>query len=176
MKVPYIHHTLKASIVTLFFLLAGILSLSAKTNYAYIVPISLFYLMLTINTYFSIRLFVQITSKDDWVQNGIDLVLVALYILAALSMDNVLHFMFYILLLFIVATAKYTHLLNKTPHRMLLKNKILTDTSGILGCALTLGGIIFWHPGASIWIFSFAFIFANFALFFVWPLYRLDAI
>ncbi len=172
-KIPYTD--LKASLVTLFFLMVGIYGWKHAVSSAHtLLPLVLFYLSLTINTFFSIRLFSRITPPFSIIQNSLDIILVILFVVAAFTMGTPLLFVFFVDLLFVVATIKYTFLLNTVNHPKLLKRKILIDLLGILACTATLGGILAGYQTYFVWIFSVGFIIANVLLFFVWVLYRLD--
>ncbi|MEI6352796.1 MAG: glycosyltransferase family 2 protein [Candidatus Nomurabacteria bacterium] len=164
----------KAILVTLFFFLIGFFEIIHNINYTYIIPISIFYLTLTLNTFFSIKLFSEVIPSENKLQIIIDLILVLVYIITAISMHNVLYFTFSLIFLFITATIKYALYLNKSHHLKLFKRKILIDISGILACTLALLGIISGYQTASIWILSIIFFLINIILLIIKPMYRLD--
>src|SRR3989338_2228990 len=137
-------------------------------------PLVLYYAILLWNTYFSIRLFSQITPPRDVAQIVSDILLLLLYMLTAVSFWSVSRFLFFSLLLFIVATLKYASLLSIVQHPKLLKRKIRVDLLGVLAHALAFGGAVAGFPSLSAWSLAVVFIIANVILFSVYPLYQLD--
>lgn len=137
-------------------------------------PLGIFYAILVVNTYFSVRLFARITPRDNKTQILFDTVLTILFIGVAASMGDVILFTFINLLLFIAAVAKYAFLLGMIPHPRLLRRKILVELSGVAACTLAFGGAVLGYPLISAWTLTIAFLAANIFLFFVKPLYRLD--
>jgi hypothetical protein len=164
-----------AILVTAFFSLIGFISavFFIPADF-HSLPLIIFYIVLVINTYFSVKLFMGIIPKDDTLQKIFDAVLVLLYILVAFNLGDIKSFEFFILLLFVVATAKYAFLLNILPHPQLLKRKVLIDLLGTFFAVLTVGGILFWHPFLSAWIFTLLFTATNIVLLIIKPMYRLD--
>ncbi|MES2953760.1 MAG: glycosyltransferase [Patescibacteria group bacterium] len=166
--------TLKAIAVSLLFFCGGVLAWSAADPTLRSVPLGVFYTLLVFNTFFSVRLFSRVISPTDPIQILVDLGLCFLYAGLVLSFTVPAFFLLITAFLFVVATAKYAFLLGKIDHPKLLKRKILVDLLGAFGA---LGTLIFFsiEKGAlSLWIFAIGFAIANFLLFTVWPLYRLD--
>lgn len=149
--------------------------LLAVSDWRASLPLGVFYAVLVVNTYFSVRLFSRITPQGDRTQILFDTMLAFLFMGGAASMGNTLSFMFINLLLFIAAVAKYAFLLGIVPQPGLLRRKILVDLSGVAACAFAFGGALSGYPFASAWALAVAFAIANVFLFFVRPLYRLDA-
>lgn len=137
-------------------------------------PLALFYAMVTIHTYLSVKVFSSIIPRGNVIQGVYDIALAIFYVLWAASLGSPLFFAFSGLLLFIVATAKYAFALEAGGHFSLLKYKILVDLSGVCLIALALGGIVMGHAAAADWMMTGAFFAATLFLFFVRPLYRLD--
>lgn len=140
-----------------------------------IVPLSIFYAILVINTYFSIWLFAHIASRKDTRNNLLDIVLGLFYVAMAFSLKVPVRFVFFDLLLFIIATMKYSFLLGIVEHSAVVRKKILADILGILLCTLVLGGSIVGYPLYSSWALCAVFAVANIFIFFVRPLYKLDS-
>ncbi len=165
----------KALFWSIIFFLVGAVSwiFSVKDFYASL-PLGIFYAVLVINTYYSIRLFSSLAPKNNVLNNVLDILLGGVYLAMALHLNNPLYFVYLDLLLFIVASAKYSFLLKTIDHISLLKKKILVDLSGVMLCALTLGGMILGYTSVSAWFLATLFVIANILLFFVWPLYKLD--
>lgn len=170
-----IHPDIKAAVVTLGFFLAAVLGIWWGINdWDQSLPLAVFYGVLLLNTFFSIRCFARITPAGQKVQDGIDVILVLLYIGLASSFNNSLRFVSLSLLLFIVATVKYILLMLATHHFALLKRKIFIDTLGTLACAFMLGALLYGYSTGALWIWSAAFIVANIHIFFIKPLYRIS--
>jgi hypothetical protein len=165
----------KALIATVFFTAVGVLALLVGTlNWQKTLPMAIFYAILVLNTYYSVKLFSGIVPSKNSIQKIFDAILVLLYVLLAVCMSSPYYFAFSALLLFITATAKYAFLLGVVSQPKLLKRKILVDLLGVLACALALGGMSFGFEMQSVWVLTVAFAVANILLFFVWPLYHLD--
>ncbi len=165
----------KASSVSIIFLIAGALfALIRITDLGQSLPMLIVYAVLLVNTFFSVRIFSAITPPSS-IQKTCDAGLFFIYLLTAWEFGSPKGFAFAFLLLFIVACVKYSFLLYETSHPKLIKRKILVDLSGALAGALTLCGIMAGYQYASLWSLAIVFSFANVFLFFVQPLYQLDA-
>jgi hypothetical protein len=168
---------IKAILTTIVFASLGVVSsIYLISNWSESLPLVIFYFILIVNTFFSIKLFSAITPDGVLSQAIMDIFLFFIYLALLISINSQLLFVFFTLLLFILAIMKYTLLLGIVDHPKLLKRKILIDLSGALGSALVLGGILFGDTILSTWIFTGGFAFANVLLFFVWPMYRPDYI
>ena len=167
----------KAMVVTTIFSLLGILECFRLTsNWQIYLPLILFYITITINMYHSVVLFSGITPKEMKTQHMLDGLLIISYLGLAFNFNHPINFIFSDLMLFIIASAKYAFLLHKVHHPILLKRKILIDILGTLWAALALGTILLGYAMLSVWGLALGFIFVNILLFFVWPLYKLDAL
>ena len=165
----------KALIVSVCFTVIGVVAWHYQvTDWQAALPLAIFYVTLLCNTFFSVKLFSSITPSSH-LQNTMDALLVFTYLGVAWNLGNPLLFVFFALLLFIVAPAKYAFLLNITEHPHLMKRKIIVDLSGTLACALTLGALVLGYSEVSAWGLAIIFVIANIYLFFVRPLYRLDS-
>lgn len=165
----------KALFWSIVFLVIGVVSWIVLVKDAVTsLPLGIFYLILLVNTYYSIKLFSSITPKDNKLNNFFDILLGLVYVSMALHLNMPLHFVFLDLLLFIIATTKYTFLINKIDYLPLLKKKILVDLAGCMLCTLTLGGMILGYISYSSWFMAIVFGIANVILFLVWPLYKID--
>ncbi len=138
-------------------------------------PLIIFYIILVLNTHFSVRLFAAIIHKDDKLNNQVDALLVLMFFLMAFNLHKPIYFIFFCLLLFILATIKYTLQIGVINHPRLLKRKVLIDLLGCTMCTLTLGGALLGYVSLSSWLFTIIFAIANLLLFFVWPMYRADS-
>ena len=157
------------------FLVAGILSsIYRVSDWGSSLPLVIFYFVLVFNTFFSIRLFSQISPRGEKSQFVIDGILFIAYLFLALNLNSLEGFLIFGLILFIMATIKYAFLLNITSHEGLMKRKIIVDLLGVLAFALALGGVELGFPRTSSWLLAVVFTIANVLLFSVFPLYRLD--
>ena len=169
------HPLFEAAFVSFIFLIAGILSWIFTISAPYVLPaLMIFYVILVINTFFSIKLFSSITPPGNKMNNFIDVILFFLYIISAFYLPVPTFFMLFMLLLFIVATLKYACLLQIVRHTRLLKKKIIVDLMGCVMCAVVLIAMILGYENEAAWGLAIVFAIANFLLFFVWPLYKLD--
>lgn len=163
----------KTWVATTAFSLAGIISLlfSASVS-AYLLPHVIFYVVLVVNTFFSIRFFSRIAPENKS-QVAIDTVLVLLYLALAFSMGDPLAFAFFALCLFIAASSKYPLLLLVIPQTNVLKRKILIDLMGTAVCAAVLGATILGYASQAAWVAALGFTLANVYLLLIRPMYRL---
>ena len=136
-------------------------------------PLAIFYVILILNTYFSVKLFSGITPKDNILQNIIDIILGTFYVLMLLNLNSPVSFYFLTLALFIFACMKYTFLLGVIDYPALLKRKIFVDLLGVLGCVIILALAVFNYSFAG-WLFAGGFFIANIFVLWLWPIYRLD--
>jgi hypothetical protein len=163
-----------AIIVVFVFGLVGIISyVSIRPLTDDSLPLFLFYIILLINTYFSVKFFTELIPDSSLFQRFIDTILVLAYVNVAFSMGSIVLFEFALVLLFIVASAKYTFLLGEIPHNKLLRKKILIDLLGAGFAALSLGGALFWDAHLSAWVFTILFALANIFFLAIKPMYRL---
>ncbi len=171
---PKLTPKIKTIGTTIIFLLAGISSLLFFTKNIYTaLPLFIFYITITINTYFSIRLFSSIVPHDNTKQNIIDALLFCLYIALAFDFNNPNIFVFLLCILFAIAIIKYTHLLGVITHIKLLKKKIIIDTLGALMALLSFFGIMYGSQTLSVWLLAIVFLLANIILLVVKPMYKI---
>jgi len=164
----------KAFIVTLIFSVMGVIGWTKTvTEPLYSLPLIIFYATIVLNTYFSIKLFASLTPISERVQHVIDIALVCAYTVSAFSLDNTMWFALSNLFLFVIAAAKYSFLLNVIKYQQLLKRKILIDILGIFFCACVLTASLLGYSYYAAWGMSLGFLYANYFLFFVWPLYKI---
>lgn len=165
--------TTKALVATGVFSLAGVISLFmyAPTP-SYLLPHLIFYGVLVINTFFSIRFFSRI-APENTSQIAIDTILVSLYLALAFSMGRPTQFAFFALCLFIAASTKYPLLLLVISQTNVLKRKILIDLMGTATCAAVLGATVIGYSFEAAWAAAVAFTFANVYFLLIRPMYRL---
>lgn len=149
-------------------------ALAMKPSWPGVLPILIFYVLLIINTYFSVKLFAEVIP-DLPSQRAIDAILVVFYGVMAFSIGNAALFGFFLAVFFTIATMKYVLVLGIVSQPRLLKRKITADCLGILLGLAVVGGIMAGHETFSVWGLAIIFSVANVCMFFVWPLYRLDS-
>lgn len=165
--------SLKTWAATIAFSLAGLLSLLFYALISSVLlPHVIFYVVLVINTFFSVRFFSRIAPENKS-QLAIDTVLVLLYIALAFSLGRPITFAFFALCLFIAASTKYPLLLLVIPQTDVLKRKILIDLMGTATCAAILGLTLLGFALEAAWIFAVSFTLANIYLLLIRPMYRL---
>ncbi len=162
----------KSFIVTTFFILAGALAIWRLALWAVSLPLLIFYIILVINTYFCIRCFADLVPRRNLTQQLIDLVLGAIYLILAASLNNQLLFIYTATILFAVATLKYVLLLSPLGYSAFLKRKIFIDNLGIIACILALGGTLLGYGSLASWLWVVIFVIANVYLLFIKPMYN----
>lgn len=164
----------KALIVTTVMTLVGAtIVVFALRDWTFALPSFLFYLLLLVNTFFSIRCFSTITPPSIE-QSTVDLTLLLLYFVMASTFGNPFFFLLSNVAMFAVATLKYSLLLGKTSHDTQLRYKIIMDGIGTISatfCLLITILLEHTHPQLGLWIWTIGFIFGNAYVFFVRPLY-----
>ena len=156
-----------------FFALVGLFSwLYIAPDSRFLLPDTIFFIVLVTNTFFSVRFFARI-QPSGYVQLAIDGLLIVSYIALALSMGRPLAFVFAGLCLFILATAKYALMVGYIPHEHVLHRKILIDLAGVAMCVAVLGGVLADWPLTSAWALAILFALANVYLLLIRPMYRL---
>lgn len=160
---------------TVFAVLGGIAAVITAPDIGMVLPLELFYAVLLVNTYFSIRCFLSIIPRGDRRQQVANATLVTLYIMLPMSFGNARWFMVFCTLLFTIATLKHILLLGIITERRLLRKKIITDGVGAIASLAVLGGVMAGYPKISAYLWLVAFGIANVYLLLIKPLYSLSA-
>ena len=167
----------KATLAALCFGACGALSAIFWTTdwHAALLPL-VFYAILVLNTFFSVRVFSAIIPKDNIVQNVIDIgIVVPLYFILAFQFQNPLGFVATATALFAILVIKYSLLLNILPtHRRLLRKKIFVNTLGLLLLGASSLMVALGHTLFTPFFYTIIFALANIYLLTINPLYRLD--
>jgi hypothetical protein len=168
---PPMSPKLRALSATILFSVAGIWSvLFHNVPWEYVFPHAVFYIVLTINTFFSIRFYAAFTPESSF-QTFIDMALAAAYIALALSIGIPLAFAICALIIFSIAPAKYAHLLGATPYDATIRKKILIDLLGTALCVLVLVLTIVRMEVEAAWVLAGLFTLANMYLLLMRPMY-----
>jgi hypothetical protein len=172
-----LHPRTKALIVSAVFSVGGVIgwyfAQERSPDSFTTLPFVIFYIVLTINTYHSIKLFSSITPMEDRAQRLVDLLLGISYLFLAYSFANPVGFFIGVLFLFILAPIKYILLLGMIPHSHLLKRKITIDLMGTLLAGVSLASALIGYPTQSAWFLAIMFLAANVYLLLINPMYRL---
>lgn len=166
------NETQRAWFVVAAFSVLGVAGFMRAPESAFTAPHVLFYTVLVLNTFFSVRLFAAI-QPGTLSQYAVDLLLVLTYTALAFSIGDPVGFAFFALCLFAAATPKYAMMLGVVRHDRLLKRKVLIDLCGTIMCTIVLGGTLFGYPLASAWALGGIFAAANVLLLYIRPMYRL---
>src|SRR3989338_4569554 len=126
----------KAAIACLLFIGFGVFGWF-RASEVFSLPLLLYYVILVVNTFFSIRTFAPITPRNT-VQTLFDIVLAILYLALALSLGSVLAFSAISAGLFVLAVGKYLHARTLIDHP-LLPRKIRLNALGALLSLASLG-------------------------------------
>ena len=162
----------KEVVATLMFSAAGVVGLLlAPRDSPALAPTALFYTVLVINTFFSIRFFAHLppTKRDE---TRIDGILTILYLALALTIGRAVPFMGIATVLFLSAIAKYALLLRLIEYPRTLHRKMAIDSLGALLCLATLVGAWAGFAIESAWALAVVFAAANVFLLLVRPMYR----
>ncbi|MBI2612939.1 hypothetical protein HYW59_03985 [Candidatus Kaiserbacteria bacterium] len=167
--------TLRAGLATIIFAIAGLASFYFEQIWwePTGIPLAVFYALLILNTFFSVRFFSSLLPAD-LLQKVIDTVLLAFYLLLAFSMNDEVRFFLIALGLFLVASVKYVFLLKHTSYEKILRRKIRVNLVGAAACGAAWGGVVLGYPLESVWMAVVAFAIANIHLLLIRPIYVLE--
>lgn len=167
--------TLKAAATTAVFSLVGMWTLLYRAPQTQeLLPHVIFYIVLVVNTFLSVRFYSPIQPKNVS-QAAIDAILFITYLALALSIGRPVAFAFAALCLFIEAPVKYALMLGIIPHDALLKRKIFIDGQGTVLCAAVLAATLGGYELAGAWALAVLFTLANIYLLLIRPMYRLNS-
>ena len=167
-------HTMKAFLacgIFIIFLVVSIYTMSYTGDTA--LPIVIFYILLIVNTFFSVKLFDQIIP-NLLSQKLIDTILVLLYAALAFTLGNAPLFTLVLACFFLVSSQKYVSLLGVVHQPTLLKRKICANILGALLGLIVLALILYGFTSYALWGLVAVFALANIYFFFISPLYKLD--
>ncbi len=164
--------TQKAALFTAAFAIVGVVIVSRSSESpAFLWPCAVLYILILLNTFYSIRIFASVTPVSDRLQNAIDVILGLLYLWLAWSLGRPEMFAAACVVMFAVATLKYTLLLGHIPHRKLLRHKIQIDAIGTAAAAASLAGILLWDAQMMLWVWAIGFALVQTDIFLLRPLY-----
>jgi len=133
-------------------------------------PNLIFYAVLVLNTFYSVRFFDALPPQDRD-EHIIDGVLTVLYVALAATIGVHLWFAIVSTALFAVAVAKYVLLLRVMDRHDILRTKILIDGLGLVMCLATLVATLVFDPLWSAWAAALVFAAANVYLLAIQPMY-----
>ena len=166
----------KAMLATAGFAFFGTLFLFTVNNLSYALPALIFFAMLVINTYFSIRCFSSITPENDNIAKVIDIGLAFLYLALALAFNDIQRFLLIALFLFELSVIKYSMLLriSAPEYQNLVLKKISIDMLGVISCSLALTLALLGYSFYSIWFLAMLLLAANIYLILIKSFYKID--
>ncbi len=163
----------KALFVSLLFLIVGIVGTITIDNFSISLPLIIFYFTITINTYFSIKLYAGIVPKENVQQKNVDALLFLLYLALAFTFNHAQLFIFLTGLLFSIAVIKYALLLGRIDYQDLLRKKICIDILGVMMALVAYGIFSFGYTEIAVWFMAGIFCIANIYLLLVKPMYTI---
>jgi hypothetical protein len=134
-------------------------------------PTALFYAVLVVNTWFSIRFFSRLPPIDRD-ETTIDGLLTVLYIGLAFAIGRNIPFIAIAAVLFFAAVSKYALLLRIMNLPRTLRRKMAIDALGGLLCLVALVAALRGYEVESAWALALVFLAANIFLLLVQPMYR----
>lgn len=161
--------------VTGFFVIMFFVGLFMTRPSQLSVQTTLFHALLLLNTYFSIQCFGKITPERAPWQRTVDLCLVLMYSLLPFAMRFPSLYILLMILLFGIASLKYTLLLGVIPDVKLLRRKIAIDLSGVFWNYLVFvaGSLGLLSVDLLLWIWVVVFAVMNVYLLKIKPMYCL---
>jgi len=155
-----------------FSLIGFIAVLIRAPNSRELVPDALFYGVLILHTFFSVRFFSRVIAQDSW-QIATDLALVAVYLALALSLGDGLRFLVLALCLFALAISKYMPSLRDSHLKFLMRRKIKYEIGGIVlsGCSITIA--LLMDQTIAVWFFTIVYAAVTFDMLFNRGVYSL---
>ncbi len=138
-------------------------------------PLVLFYAIIVVNTYFSVRAFSSITPADTTNQKAIDFIIACIYLSLATQFENPVGFTAIAALLFVACIVKYKLLALVTPtHRKFIQRKIILDWLGALLCTLAILGVATHYSYIATILFTTINALANVYLLAIKPFYSIS--
>jgi hypothetical protein len=164
----------RAIFATVVFSIAGIVAWPLFVyDWHVSLPLAIFYALLVINAYPSVRLFSSIVPQDDGKHALADIILALSYLFIAASIGQPQQFTLCTLVMFLIAAGKYTLMLYDIPHTNLIQRKIRIDLLGALLCAVILAAMNFGWILSAAWTFAALFTLASIYILLLRPLYKL---
>lgn len=137
-------------------------------------PLFLYYVILIINTFFSIRTFSDITPSST-IQTIFDAALALSYCMLAFSFNSVSLFSGITVTLYFIALGKYAHLNRLINSPGLLRRKIRVNALGASLSICALGIAALGLNQIAAWVLCIVFLFANIYLLAINPMYQIEA-
>lgn len=131
---------------------------------------AVFYAVLLVNTYFSIRFF-RMQPPQERDERVVDAILVAAYLALGASIGRVTIFLAVSVALFVAATLKYVRLIGILERPDLARRKITLNGLGVVLCAGSLAIALGGYAVAAVCIQAIIFALANVYLLVIRPMY-----
>jgi hypothetical protein len=123
-------------------------------------PLVLFYVLLLLNTYFSVRCFSSVPESESSLQVVINVLLSLIYAGLAALFQNPPAFVWLTILLFFVAALKYA-LIDSKEFSNILRRKTVIDLVGGIWCTTAFGALSYSPASYVLWIWFVGFIIGN---------------
>lgn len=133
---------------------------------------ALFFVMIIVNTYYSIRCFSDVPGSQTAMQFFVDTLLVLTYIWLALCFGDPEQYLLVTIILFLIAAIKYALLLADNHFTARLRRKIILDCLCGVACTLALAGVMTGNAAVSLAVWLFAFLCGNIYVLMFSDLYR----
>ncbi len=164
----------RATFVTVVAVIGGIIGWALTVDdWLVSLPFGIFYTLLVVNTYPSVRLFSSLVPMEDGRHALTDVMLALLYTFLVGSFDDPQRFVLCALVMFLVASGKYSLMVGEIPHPRLLERKIRVDLLGALLCACALALMNAGWVLTAAWSLVIIFALGNIYVLALKPLYRL---
>ncbi len=138
-----------------------------------LLPDLIFYGVLVLHTYFSVRYFSHLIPQDSW-QVVTDIALVAIYFALALALGDGFRFLFLALCLFGVATLEYAPSLGRAHLRALMRRKIKYEIGGMALAAYSIILAAVANQAIGAWFFAVVYAAVTFNILFNERMYSLE--
>jgi len=157
-------------------LLSVLLGIKVVLNFSSIgtfYPLVLFYVLLIIQTYLSVKLFSKLITSQTTLQICTDILLVIYYVALIFSIHSPVIFSLLLTLFFILAVCKYL-LIRNFLHPKLLKRKIFFDVLGVILAGSTYIIVRAGFPAVGMWWLLILFFIGSVYTLILRQLYRKD--
>lgn len=130
-----------------------------------------FFILLLLNTFFSVRCFRRIPESSGHLQNVVNGIILLLYIALATQLSSAGTFLELCILMFFVASLKYALMLPSREHQGFLRRKIIIDLLGGIVCTVTRIGVSAGLENISLTVWALCFTLVNIDLLILHPFY-----
>jgi hypothetical protein len=163
--------TARAFIVVMTCGAATALQLPRIENWSIATPLLLFYVLLLIHTFFSIRCFSAVIPASPTSQRVIDTILLILYLALTFLFEYAFAFTATLIIFFALSTLKY-HLAPPSPHHAHILRKARINALALMPIAAVALGAYAGYSPAALWGGLAIYLAVSVYLFWIRPLYH----